>query len=840
MPRGPHEQYLQYKADTEEIEIFLARKAVKHSFPIDEFRPAIRSKIQPVDGDETRDEPDVTFDSFRSADESAVISPSQSALDLKRAKQMSNRAKRVAEKFRKNEPIIKVGQFVKLAQFLAKKKVRISNRIHRVLLRCIKLRLSTSKFFWGMHGWSASGHLYFVKVLKSVLSILTVQRRRSSLLKLTAGRKSLEQPVQSSLRSTPGKSTPQTQTPAWTGKVPSQPTFDFRSPWTKGLSSANTIPLQSPRWVIPGSSQQTPTQPQSPWRNQASSSNSTVQQQSPGLSIAGSAQRPTQPPSPWRNNMSSSNISAQLQSPGLAIAGSSQCPPQPSSPWRNKVSSSKSTAQLQSPAQISKQPLPKPTQPQIQSPWRNNPSSSNNFAQIQRNQASSSNSAVQQQSPGLSISGSAQRPNQPPSPWRNNSNSSKSTVQLQSPARINNQPSSRPTQLPMQSPWRNNPSSSKNLAQLQSPGRPQNLLPQRAFGLESPKHIGVNSLPNVAQLRTPEKTKTSSSNVTPKPRGKKRKRNKSGVSRGPPVLPTPERTQKSSVQVQVSSVLQTPEKTQKSSAQVPISSVQVSVSSAVRVNPAQAMKPTAGPVQSTAAPQNAALPTTSNKGKARLQTPEKIKDIAPKGKVGLQSAVRSEGDHVQVFQELEIPAKTNAGCADNTASDSSKQIGDGDVERKTDLEKPEQVKESSARGTTEPSVPEHIKDSTSPSVPEPSVAEQVKESSERSPIGLEDPEQAKDTSSRSIIEPQAQEKSKVTSSESPVKLRRSARIKESILQATTTGLRRSARIKESILPTPTTGLQRSTRTKEIVTAVVRRSERIRVVQERVSTKRSVK
>ncbi|KAE8226679.1 hypothetical protein CF319_g755 [Tilletia indica] len=741
MPRGPHEQYLQYKADTEEIEIFLARKAVKHSFPIDEFRPAIRSKIQPVDGDETRDEPDVTFDSFRSADESAVISPSQSALDLKRAKQMSNRAKKVAEKFRKNEPIIKVGQFVKLAQFLAKKKVRISNRIHRVLLRCIKLRLSTSKFFWGMHGWSASGHLYFVKVLKSVLSILTVQRRRSSLLKLTAGRKSLEQPGQSSLRSTPGKSTPQAQTPAWTGKVPSQPTFDFRSPWTKGLSSANTIPLQSPRWVIPGSSQQTPTQTQSPWRNQASSSNSTVQQQSPGLSIAGSAQRPTQPPSPWRNNISSSNSSAQLQSPGLAIAGSSQRLPQPSSPWRNNVSSSKSTSQLQSPAQISKQPLPKPTQPQIQ-------------------------------------------------------------------------------------PWRNNPSSPKNPTQLQSPGRPQNLLPQRAFGLESPKHIGVNSLPNVAQLRTPEKTKTSTSDVTPKLRGKKRKRNKSGVSRGPPVLQTPERNQNSSVQA-------------------PVSSVQVSVSSAVRVNPAQAMKPTAGPVQSTAALKNAALPTTSNKGKARLQTPDKIKDIAPKGKAALHIQERSESDHVQVFQELEVSAQTNGASAYQTARELPKQIGDGDVERKTDPKETEHVEESSARGTTEPSVPEHIKDSTSPSVPEPSVPEQVRVSSEPCAIGLEEPEQAKDTSSRSIVEPEVPEKSKVTSSESPVKLRRSARLKESILQTVTTGLRRSARIKESIVPTPTTGLRRSTRTKETAItkgtpAVVRRSERIRVVQERVSTKRSVK
>ncbi|KAE8258019.1 hypothetical protein A4X13_0g1958 [Tilletia indica] len=837
MPRGPHEQYLQYKADTEEIEIFLARKAVKHSFPIDEFRPAIRSKIQPVDGDETRDEPDVTFDSFRSADESAVISPSQSALDLKRAKQMSNRAKKVAEKFRKNEPIIKVGQFVKLAQFLAKKKVRISNRIHRVLLRCIKLRLSTSKFFWGMHGWSASGHLYFVKVLKSVLSILTVQRRRSSLLKLTAGRKSLEQPGQSSLRSTPGKSTPQSQTPAWTGKVPSQPTFDFRSPWTKGLSSANTIPLQSPRWVIPGPSQQTPTQPQSPWRNQASSSSSAAQQQSPGLSIAGSAQRPTQPPSPWRNNISSSTSSAQLQSPGLAISGSSQRLPQPSSPWRNNASSSKGTAQLQSPAQISKQPLPKPTQPQIQSPWRNNPSSSNNFAQIQRDQASSSNSTVQQQSPGLAIAGSAQRPTQPPSPWRNNVGSSKSTVQLQSPARINNQPSSRPNQPQMQSPWRNIPSSSNNPAKVQSPGRPQNLPPQRAFGLESPKHIGVNSLPNVAQLRTPEKTKTSTSDVTPKPRGKKRKRNKSGVSRGPPVLQTPERTQKSSVQVPVSSVLQTPERTQKSSVQVPVSSVQVPV---IPVGPRSLQQVSNSSMQSTAAPRNPAQPTISSKGKARLRTPDKIQDSASKGKVDLHSAVRSEGDHVQVRQEVETPAKTNGGSADNTASDSSKQIGDGDVERKTHLKEPEQVKESSARGTTEPSVPEHIKDSTSPSVPEPSVPEQVRVSSEPCAIGLEEPEQAKDTSSRSIVEPQAQEKSKVTSSESPVKLRRSARIKESILQTVTTGLRRSARIKESILPTTTTGLRRSTRTKEIVTAVVRRSERIKVVQERDPTKRSVK
>ncbi|KAE8234408.1 hypothetical protein CF326_g539 [Tilletia indica] len=818
MPRGPHEQYLQYKADTEEIEIFLARKAVKHSFPIDEFRPAIRSKIQPVDGDETRDEPDVTFDSFRSADESAVISPSQSALDLKRAKQMGNRAKRVAEKFRKNEPIIKVGQFVKLAQFLAKKKVRISNRIHRVLLRCIKLRLSTSKFFWGMHGWSASGHLYFVKVLKSVLSILTVQRRRSSLLKLTAGRKSLEQPGQSSLRSTPGKSTPQSQTPAWTGKVPSQPTFDFRSPWTKGLSSANTIPLQSPRWVIPGPSQQTPTQPQSPWRNQASSSSSAAQQQSPGLSIAGSAQRPTQPPSPWRNNISSSTSSAQLQSPGLAISGSSQRLPQPSSPWRNNASSSKGTAQLQSPAQISKQPLPKPTQPQIQSPWRNNPSSSNNFAQIQRDQASSSNSTVQQQSPGLAIAGSAQRPTQPPSPWRNNANSSKSTVQLQSTARINKQPSSRPNQPQIQSPWRNHPGPSNNPAQVQSPGRPQNLPLQRAFGLESPKHIGVNSLPNVAQLQTPEKTKTSTSDVTPKPRGKKRKRNKSGVSRGPPVLQTPERTQKSSVQV-------------------PVSSVQVPV---IPVGPRSLQQVSNSSMQSTAAPRNPAQPTISSKGKARLRTPDNIKDSAPKGKVDLHSAVRSEGDHVQVRQELETAAKTNGGSANSTVGELPRRIGDGDVERKTDPKETEHVEESSARVTTEPIVPEQIKDSILHSVPEPSVPEQVKKRSEGSPIGLEEPEQAKDTSSRSIVGPEVPEKSKVTSSESPVKLRRSARIKESILQATTTGLRRSARIKESILPTTTTGLRRSTRTKEIVTAVVRRSERIKVVQERDPTKRSVK
>ncbi|CAD6892170.1 unnamed protein product [Tilletia controversa] len=184
--RDPHEQYLQYKRDTLEIETWLAKTAVRRGFPIHGFKESVRSQLQPADVSHEEEE-DTGIDSFYGVEgEISHGELAPVANDSKLARRQSNATKKIGKKLSKQEHLVNISQFIKIAVFLAKRKVKISTRLHRVLCRCIKLRTTTATYFWSKPGWSRTGHMHFLKVLRNVLTILTTHRRRSSLMKMAA------------------------------------------------------------------------------------------------------------------------------------------------------------------------------------------------------------------------------------------------------------------------------------------------------------------------------------------------------------------------------------------------------------------------------------------------------------------------------------------------------------------------------------------------------------------------------------------------------------------------------------------------------------------------------
>ncbi|CAD6911055.1 unnamed protein product [Tilletia controversa] len=183
---APSSYYAQYKADTHEVSMFLARAAIETGYSILQFEVAVGASA--VDADAEGEKPQAASKSSKA---NAKKRLKQKALKQIKAQQLAAAAAKPnqgggngtsaqsRQKIPQGNYAIKVSQYVELASHIAEHKVEVPDHLMHRLYRCIKLRMRTLQRFLGNPDWSTFTHEHFLNVLREVGSILHEAREKT-------------------------------------------------------------------------------------------------------------------------------------------------------------------------------------------------------------------------------------------------------------------------------------------------------------------------------------------------------------------------------------------------------------------------------------------------------------------------------------------------------------------------------------------------------------------------------------------------------------------------------------------------------------------------------------
>ncbi|KAE8246638.1 hypothetical protein A4X13_0g5696 [Tilletia indica] len=187
-------RYAQSKHDTRSLSTFLARAALQHGYPIDEFEESVQPLLQdepgaaqpqkPVNGSSSSSSGGSKKDTKKTSKQAVLqkIKEQQAQAAAKAALNNGKSAKGRSSStpaqtdIPKGDYIIKADQYVKIARFLAEKKVVVPLELLLLLRRCISLRLATLRRFLPNPDLSTYTHEYFVRCLSEVGDILQEAR----------------------------------------------------------------------------------------------------------------------------------------------------------------------------------------------------------------------------------------------------------------------------------------------------------------------------------------------------------------------------------------------------------------------------------------------------------------------------------------------------------------------------------------------------------------------------------------------------------------------------------------------------------------------------------------